>query len=73
VSAREMEIYIDFFDYVFNRSDYPPENRLYTSYSFEEWVEQSGEKVIRSPTLKKLKTHSKSTQYPNGEIKKAKF
>ncbi len=45
VSAREMEIYIDFFDYVFNRSDYPPENRLFTSYSFEEWTRLSGEKV----------------------------
>jgi cephalosporin-C deacetylase-like acetyl esterase len=45
VSAREMELYIDFFDYVFDRSDYPPENRLYTSYSFEEWSQLSEEKV----------------------------
>lgn len=45
VSAREMEIYIDFFDYVFNRSDDSPENRFYTPYSFEEWTQLSGEKV----------------------------
>lgn len=45
VSARDMEDYIDFFDYVFDRNDYPPENRLYTSYSFEKWTQLSGEKV----------------------------
>lgn len=53
VSAREMEIYIDFFDYVFKRSDYPPENRLYTSYSFKEWAERSGEKVNPTSYLEK--------------------
>jgi dienelactone hydrolase len=55
VSAREMEIYIDFFDYVFNRSDYPPENRLYTSYFFEEWTRLSGEKVNPLSFPKKTK------------------
>ena len=45
VSAREMELYIDFFDYVFKRSDREPENRLYTTYSFNEWKELSGENI----------------------------
>lgn len=43
VSARDMEDYIDFFDYVFNRSEHQPENRLYTSFSFREWCQKSGE------------------------------
>ena len=34
VSARDMEDYIDFFDYVFKRSDYKPENRLFYKYPF---------------------------------------
>ena len=45
VSARDMEDYIDFFDYVFKRSDYKPENRLFYKYSFDEWTALSGEKV----------------------------
>ncbi len=56
VSAREMEIYVDFFDYVFNRTEYPPKNRLYTSYSFKEWAERSGEKV--NPTSYPEKTEN---------------
>ncbi len=45
VSARDMEEYIDFFDFVFERSNHQPENRLHCPYSFEEWVALSGEKV----------------------------
>ena len=45
LDAREMEVYIDFFDFIFGRSTYSPENRLYTSFSFDEWKEASGEKV----------------------------
>lgn len=45
VSARDMEDYIDFFDYVFERSTRKPENRLFYKYSFEEWAKQSGEKI----------------------------
>ncbi len=48
VSARDMEDYIDFFDFIFNRSKNKPENRLYTNYSFEEWMKRSGEKVNTS-------------------------
>jgi cephalosporin-C deacetylase-like acetyl esterase len=45
VSAKDMEAYIDFFDYVFKRSDYKPENRLFYNYSFDRWKELSGEKL----------------------------
>ena len=45
VSARDMEDYIDFFDYVFKRSTHKPGNRLFYKYSFDEWAKQSGEKI----------------------------
>jgi len=45
VCARDMEDYIDFFDYVFKRSDNKPENRLFCNYTFEKWCELSGEKI----------------------------
>lgn len=45
VSARDMEDYIDFFDFVFKRSDHKPENRLFYNYSFDEWRALSGESV----------------------------
>lgn len=45
VSARDLEEFIDFFDYVFKRSDHKPENRLYFNYSYEEWRELSKENI----------------------------
>ena len=45
VSARDMEDYIDFFDYVFKRSNHKPENKLNYNYSFDKWVSLSGEKI----------------------------
>jgi cephalosporin-C deacetylase-like acetyl esterase len=45
VCARDMEDYIDFFDYVFKRSSHKPENRLFYNYTFEKWCEISGEKI----------------------------
>ena len=46
-SARvgDIEDNIDFFDYVFKRSDHKQENRLFFNYSFEKWCELSGEKI----------------------------
>lgn len=44
-SARNVETYLDFFDYVFGRSKIAPENRLYYDYSFEKWKKKSGEKI----------------------------
>ena len=45
ISARDMEDYMDFFDYVFKRNNYKPENRFVCNYSFEGWLELSGEKI----------------------------
>ena len=45
VSARDMEDYIDFFDYVFERNNHQPENKLYYDYSFEKWRNLSNEKI----------------------------
>lgn len=45
VCARDMEDYIDFFDYVFERSDHQPENKLFYKYSFNEWRDNSGENI----------------------------
>ena len=45
VCARDMEEYIDFFDYIFKRSDRKPENRLFYNYSFDKWRDLSGEKI----------------------------
>jgi cephalosporin-C deacetylase-like acetyl esterase len=45
LDAREMEVYIDFFDFVFERSAHQPENRLYTRFSFDEWKGANGENI----------------------------
>ncbi len=44
-SARDIEDYIDFFDYVFKRTDQKPENRLLYKYTFDSWRDQSKEKI----------------------------
>ena len=45
VAAKDIERYIDFFDYVFKRSDRKPENRLHYNYSFDQWRDLSGEVI----------------------------
>src|SRR5690606_22851015 len=45
VASRDMEDYIDFFDYVFGRTTHKPENRLFYPYSFEDWRQRSGEQI----------------------------
>jgi len=45
VSARDMEDYIDFFDYVFKRRNLPPENKQYYNYSFSKWRGLSKEMI----------------------------
>jgi pimeloyl-ACP methyl ester carboxylesterase len=44
-SARDMERYLDFFDYVFGRGDIKPENKLYYNYTFSKWLGLSGQMV----------------------------
>ena len=45
VAARDMEDYIDFFDYVFDRKDHKPENRLFYPYTFDDWRKLSAENI----------------------------
>jgi dienelactone hydrolase len=45
VCARDMEDYIDFFDYVFKRGGCKPGNRLFYDYSFDRWRNLSKEKI----------------------------
>lgn len=45
VDAHSIEGYIDFFDFVFGRSDRKPENKLYHNYSFEDWLKISDQQV----------------------------
>ena len=45
ISARDMEDYIDFFDYVFGRGGDKPEPRLFYDYSFDKWRQWSGEQI----------------------------
>ena len=55
VNSEDIEEYIDFFDYVFGRSENAPYNKLHFQYSFEWWRQFSGEKInpldykIKSP------------------------
>lgn len=45
LSSRDIEDYVDFFDYCFGRSSRKPENRLFYQYSFEKWKQLSKENV----------------------------
>ncbi len=42
-AARDIERYLDFFDYVFGRGKIKPANKLYYNYSFSKWIGMSGE------------------------------
>ncbi len=42
-AARDMERYIDFFDYIFGRGTVRPSGKLYYDYSFSKWLNLSGE------------------------------
>jgi len=44
-SARDIEAYIDFFDYVFGRGNIQPPRRLYYDYTFSKWLGTSAEQV----------------------------
>ena len=42
---RDMERYLDFFDYVFGRGDIKPKNELIYDYTFSKWLGLSGENI----------------------------
>ncbi|MEO6289984.1 MAG: alpha/beta fold hydrolase [Ginsengibacter sp.] len=41
----DIEVYIDFFDYIFKRTNRKPANKLLYNYTFENWRKISGEKI----------------------------
>ncbi len=44
-AARDIEVYLDFFDHVFDRKKFTVPRTLYYNYSFERWQELSEERV----------------------------
>lgn len=44
-AARDIEDYLDFFDYIFGRTRLAPENNLYDDYSFAKWEKENGGRV----------------------------
>lgn len=44
-AARDIEVYLDFFDHVFGRRKFTPPRTLYYNYTFERWKKLSGEQV----------------------------
>lgn len=45
VNAHDIEVYVDFFDFVFGRTDRAPANRLFHNYSFDSWKSSTGQQV----------------------------
>ncbi len=70
ISAKDMEDYIDFFDYVFDRSQYKPENRLFYNYSFDDWRDKSGESIdlMNFPKLETLMNAESLTEWENKKV-----
>ncbi|WP_236979487.1 alpha/beta fold hydrolase [Membranihabitans maritimus] len=50
-AARDIEDFIDFFDFIFGRSDKQPKNELFYDYSFDKWQINTGESFERRPTF----------------------
>ncbi len=44
-SAKDIERYLDFTDYIFQRGNNPPANKLYYNYSFSKWLGKSEEQI----------------------------
>ncbi len=63
-AARDIEAYLDFFDYVFGRGHIKPINKLYYNYSFSKWLGLSGEMV--DPLAFPIKGIDGLLKKPNG-------
>lgn len=48
-AARDIEDFIDFFDFIFGRTTMKPENKLFYDYTFAGWMEKSGESPADVP------------------------
>ena len=65
VNANDIEGYVDFFDFVFHRTDRAPENRLFYNYTFDEWRASNGDDVNpldHGRTVINLDTYTSSGQ-----------
>ena len=65
-AARDIERYLDFFDYVFGRGEIKPENKLYYNYSFSKWLGMSGEHI--DPLIYPVKNAGDLLKKPDGKI-----
>ena len=65
-AARDIERYLDFFDYVFGRGDIKPENKLYFDYSFSKWMGMSGERI--NPLSYPIKGTGELLKNNNGKV-----
>ncbi len=48
-AARDIEDFVDFFDFIFGRSDKQPKNEIFYDYSFDEWQSKTGESFEMIP------------------------
>ncbi|MEA1996284.1 MAG: hypothetical protein U9N45_01530, partial [Gemmatimonadota bacterium] len=64
-SARDIESYVDFFDYVFGRGTVEPPRDLYYNYTFDRWRRLSGESI--DPALFPEKDLGDLLEGPGGE------
>jgi len=71
--AADIEAYIDFFDYVFKRTAYKPENKLLYNYSFEHWRERSKETIdpLKYPVKGIQEIAAKDFSKEKWEVKKS--
>lgn len=72
-NANDAEAYIDFFDYVFKRSNRKPENKLVSNFSFEKWEKNSGENIspMKYPAHLAISSNQKSyTSIQQWELEK---
>ncbi|MEX2574147.1 MAG: alpha/beta fold hydrolase [Balneolaceae bacterium] len=63
-AARDIERYLDFFDFVFERGDIKPENKMYHDYTFSKWLGLSGEML--NPLAFNAKGIDDLLEAPNG-------
>ncbi|MCB0688023.1 MAG: alpha/beta fold hydrolase, partial [Saprospiraceae bacterium] len=65
-SMRDMERYLDFFDYIFERGEIQPKNQLMYDYSFSKWLGLSGEMLdpLAYPSIKTQEILHDRNEFP---------
>jgi len=62
-NANDAEAYVDFFDYIFKRTNRKPENELLSSFNFENWKKLSGENINPLKFKEHLPINSQKNEY----------